>query len=494
MSHRDTKHTVNMRSAECNLQPRVQLVWFLSLALMLCSACGADHPDPSGGTRAPEQKQAEAKHIILITVDALRADRLGCYGNERATSPAIDRLAAAGAIFVNASVPRAVTRPSMTSFFSSRYPSEHGVLTNRHRVPDDEKLLAEHLLEAQFHTSAMVGASTLDSDRSNLGQGFNDFKLIGSDEQLTRSAENYLRSQFARKDRREFLWLHYMSTHLPYDPPAPYDSRFTDSNYAGHADGRVETLWNSFTGSEPFEESDHQRVVDLYDGCVAAADAWIERVIGALQASGAEQDTLLIITSDHGEELSDHNGFYGHRLSPYIAALRVPMVFSQPGRIPTGTQVEGLMTSLDLLPTALGWLGLPPSERARGYDQTASVLHGQASGRQFAMREMELEDDFVWGVRDQNWSWVYNPKELQFSFEHNGSTGTYPIPGEALYQVNESRAEDSNALAQQRELARKMQAQWEEWRAAMARGDASIDLDSEFAEELEDLGYLGYED
>lgn len=485
-----------------NVWSRTTLVWGGPSAAGLCASlllglCACDGGTPSKETPpasgAVEQREAHAKHMIIITIDAMRADRLSCYGNQRPTSPNIDRLAANGAIFTNASVPRALTRPSMTSFFSSRYPSEHGVLTNRHVVPDDERLLAEHLEEAGFRTSAMVTASTLSTERSNLGQGFSYFKHIPSDEQLTRRAEVFLEKEFGQGGRREFLWLHYMSTHLPYDPPPPFDTKFCDPDFAGTADGSKSTIWQAFSGTKAMSPADHQRIVDLYDGCVAAADAWVARIQAALEASGAADDTLLVITSDHGEELSDHNGFYGHRLSPYIHALRVPMIFSQPNRIPAGTRIDGLMTSLDLMPSALSWLGLPPSERARGFEFTDAILNGKASPRRFAMREMELEGSFVWGIRDMNWSWVYNPEDVDYSLEYEGTIGHYPIPKEAMYPLDADRSESVNMIVEKQDLARSMLKELELWRSDISRADAELDLDSDFAEELEQLGYLGYE-
>jgi arylsulfatase A-like enzyme len=283
-----------------------------------------------------------ARHVVLVTIDTLRADRLGCYGNPNVATPHLDRLAEEGALALDATVHAPLTRPSHTSMFTGLYPPEHGIRDNvSPSLPEDSVTLAEVLQGVGFHTAAFVSSIVLES-QSGLHQGFetysdqfdvgeesSDVRFLNTiqkrgDETIA-EALDWLGSHHA--EGRVFLWLHLYDPHDPYQPPEPYATR-----YAGRP----------------------------YDGEVAWSDELVGRLDTALTEAGIRDDTLLVVTSDHGEALGEH-GETGHGYFVYETTLRVPLIFRGPGIVP-GLRLEVTARSVDLFPTILDLLGLAQPE------------------------------------------------------------------------------------------------------------------------------------
>src|SRR6266571_3746309 len=303
----------------------------LAVLALLGAACG----------RSPEARPTP-RHLVLVTIDTLRADRLGCYGSTSVATPNLDRLAREGALAEDATVHVPLTRPSHVTIFTGLYPAEHGVRDNvSPSLAPAVPVLAEVLQKSGFATAAFV-SSIVVSRQSGLARGFETysdrFQVEADDarflDQIQRrgdgpTAEAIAWLEAPRAGRR-FVWLHLYDPHEPYEPPEPYASR-----YAGRP----------------------------YDGEVAWSDELVGRLDAALERVGLGKDTLLVVTSDHGEGLGEH-GEEAHGYFVYEATLRVPLLARGPG-VPPGTRVPTTFRSVDLLPTLLDVLGVPPPAGAR---------------------------------------------------------------------------------------------------------------------------------
>ena len=277
--------------------------------------------------------------VLLISIDTLRADAIGAYGNHRVATPWIDRLALDGVLFERAHAHNVVTFPSHANMLSGRLPLEHGVRDNSgFRFPKGTPTLATELKRAGWHTGAFVSAFPLDS-RFGLDEGFEvyDDNLGGAEAGGPRAflmperkgsltvaaALQWVQSQQGQK---WFCFLHLYEPHFPYEPAAPFDARFKG---------------------------------DPYYGEVSAADAALEPLLRPLLAQGAAARTLVVLTSDHGEGLGEH-GEQTHGLFAYEPTLRVPLVLYAPSILPAGRRVAASVRHVDLLPTIMQALDQKP--------------------------------------------------------------------------------------------------------------------------------------
>ena len=314
----------------------------LLLSLTLTIACGGGEPEHRW------RKPQAGANVLLISIDTLRADRLGFMGHENANTPRLDTLAERGIVYEQAVSPTPVTLPAHSSMMTGRNPTLHGVRHNgTYHLPEEEVTLAERLQDAGYRTSAIVGSFVLDR-RYGLAQGFDDYDDAVNREGATptdaryseRSADHvsnaaisWLAARAKRGDKEPFfLFLHYFDPHQPYLPPAPFDE-----------------MRSSYNGEIAFVDREIGRVLDSLEG-----HRWLE-------------ETLIVLTSDHGESLGAH-GEPTHGVFLYEPTVRVPLVFVppasgnvRPARI--GDRPAGL---IDIMPTVLDWLDLEPSPAVEG--------------------------------------------------------------------------------------------------------------------------------
>ena len=265
------------------------IVALMAAALLggVCASCGRGGPD------RPD--------ILLITIDTLRADRLGAYGARQIETPALDRLAREGIRFAAAYAVAPLTLPSHVSMLSGWLPAAHGVRTNdAFSVPAGVPLVAESLRDAGYNTAAFVGAFVL-GRRTGIARGFAHFddEVGPAGERRGDEVVRRAREWLARRDpdRPFFAWVHLFDPHLDYDPPEPYRSRYADRPY---------------------------------DGEVAYADHCVQSLIEFLQQDARLDRTAIIAAADHGEALGDH-GERSHGATLYESVIRVPLVVRRAG-------------------------------------------------------------------------------------------------------------------------------------------------------------------
>lgn len=365
--------------------------WTLSLAvLVFCWSTPSWAP--------PLQKAPRPRNVVLITIDTLRADHLGCYGYERATSPVIDKLASQGFRFERAFAQRSVTWPSLASIMTSRYPSGHGVRYNGMPMSPDLTPLAETLSDAGYRCAAFFSPHL----KRQLWEGF-ETREDGPDEAITRRAIEWLGS---RGEGPFFLWLHYRGPHVPYAPPEPFRTQFAEP-YDGPITG--ERVWiDALTlQTRTLTEAELRYVVSLYDGEVAAVDHEVGRVLGALDGQGLSEETLVVFTSDHGEDLYEHNRYFYHQASIYDSSLRIPLIMRYPAAIAPGGTSDTLVESIDLAPTILEFLGLDRPQSYQGH-VLGALIDGRSENKRPAFAEM---DDRIVSIRTERWRFILNPSE-----------------------------------------------------------------------------------
>ena len=302
-------------------------------------------------------------NILLISIDSLRSDHLGSYGYFRNTSPNLDKLAAEGARFETAIAPSPWTLPSHVTMLTGRHPAAHGVTTNRRRLGEDIPTLAEVLRVAGYATAGFVSGPYLRDD-FGYDRGFEiydqsmaalspDASREGiSSPQLIEALLGWLGEHQAESPERPFFaFLHLWDVHYDFAPPPPWDTLF-DPGYEGSIDGRyVESLGKGLS------ERDLAHVIALYDGEIGFTDSQLGRLFAAMETRGLRPDTLIIVTADHGEEFLEH-GKIGHAMEVFDESLRVPLIFSFPGKIQPGLVIEEQVRLMDLPRTILGLAGI----------------------------------------------------------------------------------------------------------------------------------------
>jgi len=305
-------------------------------------------------------------NVLLITVDTLRADHLGADSRQALShtwTPKLDALARVGTLYENAMAPMPLTRPSLFSILTSRYPREHGVLNNALVLGEAETTLPEILGAAGYRTGAFVSVSLLDA-ASGAAQGFQAFEAPANSRQRgAAETVSMMLAWLATLDADDpfFAWVHLFDPHLPYAPPPA----FRDAD-APLAQEFPEIDWPDFYavarrngGDISLAVLDHARA--LYRGEVAYTDEAIGGLLEGLEARGRRSDTIIVLTADHGE--SFENGVYfEHADSLYDGAIRIPLIVVWPPAFEPGARIAAPVTSLDIAPTLLSVLGLetPP--------------------------------------------------------------------------------------------------------------------------------------
>jgi len=318
--------------------------WLWVILLMLCVGGGSglfwwgmqkDTEEEDTLAEAPVG-DATPPNVVLFTLDTTRADRLGAYGYQDVKTPTIDALAKGGVLFQRAISPAPITLPSHSSIMTGLYPPAHGVRDNgTFALSEEMTTLAELLRDDGYATGAFVGAAVLER-RYGLTQGFDvyddDFSqgrrrqlFMYSERRCEQVVSSALHWVEQHKNAPFFTWLHFYDPHASYDPPEPWAT-----DYDGH----------------------------LYDGEIAYSDHCIGTFVDALRTWGLWNNTLVVVTADHGESLGEH-GERTHGLFIYDATVHVPLILQAPTRLPAGRIVSELVRLVDIMPTILAVLRKP---------------------------------------------------------------------------------------------------------------------------------------
>jgi arylsulfatase A-like enzyme len=345
------------------------LIRLLVIGLILM-ACGGD---------------GERVNILLIGIDTLRQDHLGCYGYEREISPYIDELSGRGTLCENALSQCPWTLPSFASVLTSLYPSQHGAGINMNSMRTTFPTLAELLAEAGYRTGAIINVSVL-SPEFGVARGFEHYDACPAGVRRTADVVTDLALEWlgGNGDRPFFCFVHYFDPHLSYSPPAPYDTLF-DPGYDGPVgksfdrDKFLEMKDRLYAAKDAQTAADWFHIEALYDGEIAFTDEAVGRLLKGIEERGLYDNTLVILLSDHGEEFLEHGGF-GHGHTLYNEVIQIPLIFSLPGVLPKGARVKRQVRLIDVMPTVLELAGILGDYRLEG-SSLVSLLKGEGPPR-----------------------------------------------------------------------------------------------------------------
>ncbi|RMG45391.1 MAG: tetratricopeptide repeat protein [Acidobacteria bacterium] len=371
------------------MRPARGLAPLSAAGLALAAASCGGHPYP---------ELPPAQHVVIVSVDTLRADHLGCYGAASAHTETFDRLAREGVLAEQAVAPAPITLPSHATLLTGLEPWHLGIWHNGlYRLEDRFETLAERLRSEGFETAAFVAGAPLASG-SGIEQGFDLFDDAIPDlesagyEEPSRTAESVTDAAVAwigsrpGGGRRRFLFVHYYDPHAPYSPPPRY---LEDAGGTGGAEGFV-----------------------AYQGEIAYVDDQLDRLVRALEEHGWLDRTLLVVTADHGEGLMQH-GELTHGLFLYDETIRVPLILRYPG-LPAGRRIAPVVSLSDVVPTVLEALGLALPEGLDG-QSFWRLAQGGNPAREYAFSESRLGSiEYGWAplraVRTGEWKFIAAPE------------------------------------------------------------------------------------
>ncbi len=341
----------------------------------------------------------ERPNVILLTLDTLRADSLGCYGHSTIQTPNLDRIAREGILFENAVCQIPATLTSHTAILTGRNPKSTGVRFRTAHVSPLEETLAERFQSHGYTTAAFISSFVL-APEFGLNQGFEKYELgsmIQKGKKIAdeRRAEETIRQTISflkNKPRQPFLiWIHLYDPHTPYDPPEPFAiPHETDST--GVFPGSVEAITRLHANQgKNMTPDDLQKLRNLYSGEVDYMDAQIGHLLKTLDEMKLMDRTIIAALADHGENLGE-NGRFFHGDDLYQPSVHIPFLLRYPRQIAGGQRVSSLVQSIDLFPTLLDLAEIPPISGIEGRS-LVSILDGKKQKKSIELKPAYLETE-----------------------------------------------------------------------------------------------------
>ncbi len=395
-------------------------------------------------------------NLLIITIDTLRADHTGIYGYEKIKTPHVDGLGQKGVLFNHAFCHVPLTLPSHCSLFTGNLPVFHGVRDNGYRLPAFNITLAEILKEKEYKTAAFVGAFPLDS-RFGLNKGFDVYDDLYGSKNIVRDlsfverrAEDVNRKALEwianNKNEKFFVWIHYFDPHAPYEPPSPY-------NY-------------EYAGRE-------------YDGEIAYTDYVIGKLLERLDQLKLIEKTLIVLTSDHGEGLGEHNE-KTHGIFIYDSTLRVPLILYNPKILPENTVVSDQVGLIDVMPTILDLMGWDNIPDVQGRSLKLVIFEGKS------LPDKNCYIESVAAMMDRNWAPLQGIRTKEWKY--------IDAPISELYDLLSDPEEKNNILNERPEIAKRFK---EELQDMIKNNSSSLSshvfkskIDEDTRRKLMSLGYI----
>lgn len=410
-------------------------------------------------------------NILCILIDTLRADHLGCYGYTKPTSPHIDRIASQGVLFERAFAPGIPTQPSHATLYTGRHPIVHNIVTHGGDadLSDELPVLPETLQRAGYTTCAV---DNLYDMKRWFARGYEFYinpgqrhrmGLMVSCEEINRRAASWLK---AHAQEPFFLFVHYWDPHTPYIPPSAYRDLF----YEGHDPydptncsldaldrqplGRCwrETWFPKLGGPV----TDAEYVIAMYDGEIRYVDEAVGALMITLEEIGMTEDTLVVITSDHGESLLEHDILFEHH-GLYDCTIRVPLILRWPaGGWVDGRRVHEMVQLVDIAPTLIDVVGEKPSRGIEGRS-LRPLLEGWTDD---PPHKVVIAEECTWQAK-----WALRTDRHKFILSREPDL--HGMPMRELYDLQMDPEETQNWIEQQPRLAAEMEAALEEWIQSM---------------------------
>jgi choline-sulfatase len=453
------------------------------------------------GCAAEPERTATARHLVVVSLDTTRADYLGAYGNPWVSTPRIDALARESVVFDALKVAAPTTLASHVSLFTGAYPLHHGTPRNGFTVHPDNVMLAEILRDAGFHTAGFVASFALES-RFGFAQGFAHYdetfdRLVGDAgaDQNQRRADAVTDAAIAYLDALDsgrgvpnlFLFVHYFDPHAPYDAPSPWNARY------GPEAERDAPPPDDIGALPGFPPPDPERVRALrrsYAAEISFTDHHVGRLLDALRERGLLDESVVLLTSDHGENLGEHDGRFDHGFHTFETTMRGVAMVRLPGARLGGGHITRVASSVDLLPTLLAQLGLRAPE---GLDGVAIDLEA-ANSRPETPRFGEASKPWERVETDPRWR---NARKARCVWDGDLKLMRIPYVGvEALFDLARDPREQDDLLLHptpdQTAQARRLRALLDAWTESAHPLPSDFDRSQreESARRLRALGYL----
>jgi arylsulfatase A-like enzyme len=367
---------------------------------------------PADDARADGLRRALAgTNVLLVILDAGRAQEFGAYGYRRPTTPEIDRIASEGVVFERAYTPGVYTLAAMSSLWTSQYPDRHhSEVSFSARLPKDRLTLAQVLSGQGIHTAGFV-ANAVAGAGFGFDRGFAEFqeifRTLGSRGDVFRQVLPPWLA--ANRDRRFFAYLHFREPHFPYDPEPPFDTKFGPDGPIPKASRRDAAFFRDVNqGRRPFSEAEREHLVRLFDGNLAFADQEVGALRQAMEKEGLWDKTVVIVAADHGEELFER-GWIGHNVHLYEPSVHIPLIVRFPKGVgQAGKRVAALADLLDVAPTIadiLGARGQGGADREFQGRSLLPVIEG-APGKP-AVLSRTVWDRPRYALRDERYKYLY---------------------------------------------------------------------------------------
>ncbi|MHA1568214.1 MAG: sulfatase family protein [Alphaproteobacteria bacterium] len=408
------------------------------------------------------KKPSDAHNVILIVIDSLRADHVGCYGYDKPTTPALDAFAAGAMRFVNSYATSPWTLPSHASIFTGLHESTHLAARPKSMLHENNITAAELLQATGYKTAGIVCAPFLRSVfQINQGFGLWDEKIaetkrptvreIKTSRRVTNKALRYLKMR--TNDRQPFfLFVHYWDVHYDYNPPEKYTKIF-DPDYRGKMHGEQFTQRTRSGEIHPaMKPRDLEHLIALYDGEIRYTDDHLAELLAFLDQSGLAKNTAVIITSDHGDEFFEH-GCTGHTFTCYEELIRVPLVIRAPWLQRSTGVIDDVVENVDLFPTILALADLPPvRHKIHGFNLLPLIETGRPPARQYFFCETQMGRRFGWKGVKGTWRSLRDQAGIKLNY--------FTGQGRKFYELYDLAADpgERSDLARERDDRRKQMA------------------------------------
>ena len=396
---------------------RIAVLSLLSVACPLVAGCGSGDAAAQARPSRPASRRGTHPNIVLVSIESLREDHVGCYGYAKPTTPFLDRLAGEGVRFHNVVSPTSWTLPAHASLFTGLNSYTHGLVANAFRLGDGVVTLAEVLKSAGYRTAGLYGGPYL-HPTYGIAQGFETYvscmtkisdDLSGDavraeasvaassahdDVTGPRTLERVTRWLDTIGDRPFFLFVHLWDPHYDYIPPERC-WRIFDPDYSGTLTG--EGMMTNKAINAGMSKRDLEHLIALYDGEIRFTDENLSKILAEIARRRPVDSSLVVVTADHGEEFFEH-GEKGHQKTLYEEVIRVPLVVRWPGHIDAGRVVQDQVRLIDVMPTVLSLAGVPAPTRIEGRD-VSPLLRGKALEAAPALCDLQNRPPQLYAVR-----------------------------------------------------------------------------------------------
>ena len=313
-----------------------------------------------------------ARNVIVLLIDTLRASKVQAYyPKTRVKTPTIDEFASQGALFERSQSPENWTKPSVASVLTSLHPATHKTKQDASKLPKSALMLSEVYKKAGFKTASFI-ANGYVSNAFGFDQGWDHYTNYIRESRNTNASNVFGEAQGwieKNKDGRFFVYIQTIDPHVPYDPPAEFLKMYDPDPYSGQVQNRRTHLMLDEAKKNPkkytFTKRDKERIEALHDGEISYHDEYFGKFLVKLRELGLDENTIVVVTSDHGEEFQEH-GSWGHGHSVYQELLGVPLMFRWPGVIPGNARIGPVVSTMDIGPTVLEATGVPIPKQFEG--------------------------------------------------------------------------------------------------------------------------------